>query len=53
MYSLISGHLSKRSSEYPTHRPYETQEERRPHQSVDAIALLSMEKRIISGKKRE
>ena len=33
-----------------TYRPYETQEERRSHQSVDATVLFSRGKRIISGK---
>jgi hypothetical protein len=32
-----------------THRPYETQEEGRPHQSVDATVLLRRGKKIISG----
>jgi hypothetical protein len=32
-----------------THRPYETQEERRAHQSVDATVLLRRGKKIISG----
>jgi hypothetical protein len=32
-----------------THRPYESQEERRPHQSVDATILLRRGKTIISG----
>jgi hypothetical protein len=32
-----------------TQRPYETQEERRPHQSVDATVLLRKGKKIISG----
>jgi hypothetical protein len=36
-----------------THRPYETQEERKAHQSVDATVLLSRGKRMISGKERE
>jgi hypothetical protein len=31
-------------------RPYETQEERRSYQSVDATVLLRRRKRIISGK---
>jgi hypothetical protein len=36
------------------HRPYETQEERRSHQSVDAIVLLLRRgKKIISGKYRK
>jgi hypothetical protein len=43
MYSLISTH-------HTTHIPYETQEERRSHQIVDATVLLSRGKRIISGK---
>jgi hypothetical protein len=31
------------------HRPYETQEERRPHQSMEATVLLRRGKKIISG----
>ena len=34
-----------------THRPYETQEERRPQQSVDGTVLVGREKKIISGSK--
>ena len=30
-----------------THRPYETQEERRSHQSVDVTVLLRREKKIV------
>ena len=32
-----------------THRPYETQEEERPHQSVDATVLLRKGKKRTSG----
>ena len=32
-----------------THRPYETQEERRSYQSVDATVLLRRGKKIIIG----
>jgi hypothetical protein len=35
-----------------THRPYETQEERRPHQSVDSTVLLRRRKKIILGSRR-
>jgi hypothetical protein len=34
---------------YTTHRRYDTQEERKPHQSVDATVLLRRGKRIISA----
>jgi hypothetical protein len=32
-----------------THRPYETQEEGRPHQNVNATVLLKRRNKIISG----
>ena len=50
-YSAIKNNdFMKFTTQDTTHRPYETQEERRSHQSVDATVLLRMWKKIISGK---
>ena len=41
--------ISQKNTQNATHRPYEIQEERIAHHGVDAIVLLRMGKKIISG----
>jgi hypothetical protein len=50
MHSLDIILKEAQNTQNTTHRPYESQEERRSHQSVGATVLLSRGKRIISGK---